>query len=165
MRAPIWMSDEAGEAGAACAASECAELAAEDLVGREDMTRRNCTATLRLDASINTLTTARPRKLEVSKLDGARSVHGRICSGRVLVKACSKPHASDTAACCSGCCLPRAHGCRVSHAAAASMQRGGGAINPQRLRISCVCVCFGCFWVRVLHTLGLCVRGGWFGFG
>ena len=42
------MSDEAGEAGAACAASESAELALDDLVGREDMSRRNCTALLGL---------------------------------------------------------------------------------------------------------------------
>ena len=42
------MSDEAGEAGAACAESESAELALDDLVGREDMSRRNCTALLGL---------------------------------------------------------------------------------------------------------------------
>ena len=48
MREPILMSDEAGEAGAACAASESAELALDDLVGREDMSRRNCTALLGL---------------------------------------------------------------------------------------------------------------------
>jgi hypothetical protein len=40
------ISEEAGEDGAACAASECAELALEDLVGRKDITGRSSTAHL-----------------------------------------------------------------------------------------------------------------------
>jgi hypothetical protein len=38
MRAPMRMSEAAGEDGAACAASKCAELALDDRVGREDIT-------------------------------------------------------------------------------------------------------------------------------